>query len=107
MQQRIPTFGSAQTEISELLREWNTALATASASRDADRYACVMVLVMESMDHYNTVHNLIKAYCAPDIGLKSQVLVLCGDGEIRLQTQVVLGAACALRLRQIMEAAIT
>jgi hypothetical protein len=53
-----------------------------------------------------TVQDLFKAYSAPDIGLKSRVLALCGDGEIRLQPQVVLGAACTLHFRQIMEEAI-
>jgi hypothetical protein len=61
---------------------------------------------MESLERYATVHDLIEAYCAPEIGLKSRILALCDDGQIRLQPQVVLGAACALRLRQLMDAAI-
>ena len=106
MQQRSQTFGTSYSAISEILHAWNSALAVARASQKADLYACVIVLVMDPLERYTTVHDLIEAYCAPDIGLKSRVLSLCGDGEIHLQPQVVLGAACALHFRQIMEAAI-
>jgi hypothetical protein len=106
MQRRYATSAPSYTDISEILHAWHTAVAVGHASQEADLYACVVVLIMESLDHYSTVADLIKAYCAPDIGLKSRVLALCGDGEIHLQPQVVLGAACALRFRQLMEAAI-
>jgi hypothetical protein len=101
-QKVVPSYSA----ISGILHAWNSALATASASRGAEHYARVVALVMESLDRYATVHDLIEVYCAPDIGLKSRVLALCGDGDIQLQPQVVLGAACALRLRQLMDAAI-
>lgn len=106
MQQRFQTFGPSHSDISEILHEWGMALAAAHASREAALYACVVVLVMESLDRFQSIHDLIKAYCVPDLGLKSRVLALCDDGQIRLQSQVVLGAACALRLRQLMEQAI-
>ena len=106
MRQRYQTFGPYHTDISTILHAWNSARAIARASQDADLYGCVVTLVMESLDRYTTIHDLIRAYCAPDIGLKSRVLVQCGDGEVHLQPQVTLGAACALRFRQIMEAAI-
>ena len=106
MQHRSQTFGPSYSAISEILHAWNSALAVARASQMADLYACVIVLVMEPLERLTTINDLIKAYCAPDIGLKSRVLALCGDGEIRLQPQVVLGAACGLHFRQIMEAAI-
>jgi hypothetical protein len=106
MEQRYQTVGTSHSNISEIVCAWNSALAIARASQMADLYACVVVLVMEPLERFTTVHDLIEAYCAPDIGLKSRVLALCGDGEIHLQPQVVLGAACALHFRQIMEAAI-
>ena len=106
MQQRNHAFGPSHTDISEILYSWNSALAVARASQLADLYACVIVLVTEPLERFTTVNDLIKAYCAPDIGLKSRVLALCGDGEIRLQPHIVLGAACALHFHQIMEAAI-
>jgi hypothetical protein len=96
MQQRHPPFVPSYSNLSAILHEWHTALGTAQASRKADLYACVVVLVMESLDRYTTIQDLIKAYCSPNIGLKSRVFALSGDGEIRLQPQVVLGPACAL-----------
>ena len=106
MQQRSQTFGTSYSAISEILHAWNSALAVARASQKADLYACVIVLVMDPLDRYTTVQELVKAYAAPDIGLRSRVLALCGDGAIRLQPHLILGAACALRLRQLIEAAI-
>jgi hypothetical protein len=106
MQQRYPTFVPSYSNISAILHEWNRALATVQASREAALNASLVMLVKEALDRYTAIQDLIKAYCTPDIGLKSRVLALCGDGAIRLQPQLVLGAACALRLRQLMEEAI-
>jgi hypothetical protein len=75
-------------------------------SDQGSRYAAVVSIVRESLNRFTTIQDLMKAYAAPDIGLRSRVLALCGDGAIRLQPQLVLGAACALRLRQLMDAAI-
>jgi hypothetical protein len=106
MQQDFPSHAPSYSDISEILHAWQSALAAARASKEAELYACVVVLVMESLERYTAVQELIKAYCAPNLGLKSRVLSLCGEGAIRLQPQVALGAACALRFRQLMEAAI-
>jgi hypothetical protein len=62
MQQRYQTFGPAHSDISEILHVWNSALTIASASREADLHAAVVALVMESLDRYITVYDLIRAY---------------------------------------------
>ena len=106
MQQGHQTFGPATSSVSEAFFAWRWALAMTRASEDADRYAAVVAIVWESLNRFMTVQDLVKAYTAPDIGLRSRVLVLSGDGSIRLQPHLVLGAACAIRLSQLMEAAI-
>jgi hypothetical protein len=92
--------------MSEILHTWHTALAAARASEEADLYAWVVVLVMESLERYTTVPDLITAYFSPHAVLKARVLALCGEGAIRLKPWVVMGAACALQLRQLMDDAV-
>jgi hypothetical protein len=106
VQQSYQTFGPAQGSIREAIYAWQWALVTWRASQEAARYAAVVAIVKESLDRFTAIQDLLQAYNAPDIGLKSRVLALCGEGSIRLQPQVVLGAACALRLRQLMDVAI-
>jgi hypothetical protein len=106
VQQSYQTFGPAQGSIREAIYAWQWALVTSRASEEAARYAAVVAIVKESLDRFTTIQDLLKAYNAPDLGLKSRVFALCGDGFIRLQPQVALGAACALRLRQLMDVAI-
>lgn len=106
MQQSYQTFGPAQCSIREAIYTWQWALVTVRASQEAARYAAVVAIVSEALNRFTSIQDLLKAYNAPDIGLKSRVLAMCGEGSIRLQPQVVLGAACALRLRQLMDVAI-
>jgi hypothetical protein len=106
MQQRFPTSAPSYGNISEILHVWHAALAAARASQEPDLYACVLVLIGQSLERFTTVDELYHAYCFPDIALKSRVLALCGGGAIHLQPEGALGAACALRFRELMEAAI-
>lgn len=106
MPQGYQTFGPTSSSFTETIAIWRWALATTQISDQRARYAAVVSIVRESLDRFTTVQDLMKAYAAPDIGLRSRVLALCGDGAIRLQPQLVLGAACALRFHQVMEAAI-
>ena len=85
---------------------WHTALASARASVEADLYADVVALALEVLDRCTSVQDLYNVYCSPDAALKAHVFALCAKGEIRLEPWVVMGAACALRLRQLMAAAI-
>ena len=106
MQQPYQTSAPMSSEIATVLHEWRTALGAARASEEAELYACVAVLVMESLEHYTTVSDLFNAYRSPDAALKARVLALCGEGESRLEPWVLMGAACALQLRQLMDDAI-
>ena len=81
-------------------------LAAARASEDADLYVCAVALAMESLDRYTTVQDLIDVYCSPDNALKARVLALCDEGEVHLEPWIVMGSACALQFRQLMEKAI-
>ena len=93
MQQSYQTFGPAQGSIREAIYAWQWALVTLRASQEAARHVAVVAIVSESLNRFTTIQELLQAYNAPDIGLKSRVLALCGEGTIRLQPQVVLGAA--------------
>jgi hypothetical protein len=106
MRQQNQTTAPLRSDISEILRAWHVALAAARASEEADLYACAVALAMESFDGYTTVQDLIGVYCAPDDALKARVLALCDEGEVHLESGIVMGSACALQFRQIMEKAI-
>ena len=93
--------------MSEILHTWHMALATARASEEAELYACVIVLVMESLEQYTTIPDLIDAYFSPHAVLKARVLALCGEGAVHLEPWVLMGAACALQLHQLMDDAIS
>src|SRR6185437_16914327 len=106
MQQRYQTSTPSRSDMSEILHTWHTALAAARASEDADLYACVAVLVMESLEQYTTIPDLIDAYFSPHAVLKARVLALCGEGAVHLEPWVLMGAACALYLHHLMDDAL-
>jgi hypothetical protein len=106
MQERSRTVAPSHSDISAALHTWHAALAAARASEDADLYALAIVLVLEVLSPYTTLHSLIIAYCSPDVALRSRVLELCDQGDIHLDPWVALGAACALQFRQLMKDAI-
>jgi hypothetical protein len=100
------TSAPLRSDISEILRAWYVALAAARASEEADLYACAVALAIESLDRYTTVQDLVDVYCSPDDALKARVQALCSEGEIHLEPGIVMGSACALQFRQLMEKAI-
>ena len=106
MRQRHQTSAPLRSDFSEILHAWHVALAAARASEDADLYACAVALAMESLDGYTTVQDLIGVYCAPDDALKARALALCGERDVHLEPGIVMGSACALQFRQLMEKAI-
>jgi hypothetical protein len=106
MQERSHTVAPSHSDISAALHTWHAALAAARASEQADLYALAIVLVMEVLHPYTTLQSLINAYCSPDAALRSHVLELCDQGDMRLDSWVALGAACALQFRQLLKNAI-
>jgi hypothetical protein len=103
---RYQTSAPLRSDISEILRAWHVALA-AAASEKADLYACAVALAMESLDRYTAVQDLIDVYCSPDNALQARVLALCDEREVHLEPWIVMGSACALQFRQLMEKAIS
>jgi len=100
--QQYHTLEPTRGEIAEALHEWRTALAAATESVEAELYACASVLVLDSLARYTTLRELINAYFFPDPDLKILMLDLCAGGDIRLQPRLLMGASCALRLRQLV-----
>ena len=85
-----------------VLHEWTTLLAEATGSLYAERYRCAAATVVGSLDPVKSMHELAKAFFSPPPYLKFLVLTLCLDEEIDLFPHVLLGASCALRLRQLL-----
>jgi hypothetical protein len=95
-----------QSDFTTAVHTWNTALMQARSSDMADLYACVVTITLSSLACYTTIRDLLTAYKSPASSLSEQVMDLCGAGDARLDPSVAFGAACALRLRQLMEQAI-
>jgi hypothetical protein len=106
MRRRHQTSAPLRSDCSEILHAWYVALAAARASVEADLYACAVTLAMESLDRCTTVQDLIGVYCSPDYEVHSLVLALCSEGEVHLEPGIVMGSACALQVRRLMEKAI-
>jgi hypothetical protein len=72
----------------------------------AELYACAVALVMELLERHITCAELVTAFYFPDITLMQVVLELGSGGEIPLQPRLIMGAACATRLRQLVGPAV-
>jgi PAS domain S-box-containing protein len=84
------------------LREWQSDLDEVNASVEAEIYACATELVVAWLQSAQTFDGLLEAYFHPDLELTRLIAELCTEGEILLRPHLLLGAACALRLRQIV-----
>ena len=104
---RAPYAPSAPTheEVSKALHEWHGAAALAMASPKAELYACAAKLVLELLDQHSSCADLVTTFYFPDITIMKVVLELGAGGEIPLQPRLIMGAACAARLRQLVAAA--
>jgi erythromycin esterase-like protein len=88
--------------VARALHEWFAALDAANESVEAEIYACAADLVIEWLQSENTFDGLFCAFSSPGMELTRLVTVLCTEGEILLQPHLLMGASCALRLRQLM-----
>jgi PAS domain S-box-containing protein len=84
------------------LREWQVALDAVNRSVEAELYAAVAELVVAWLQSAQTFESLLEAYFHPDLELSRLIAELCTEGEILLRPHLVMGAACALRLQQIV-----
>ena len=84
------------------LHEWHTALNAANGKAEAEIYACAADLVVEWLQCAKTFDGLLCAFFYPDLELARLITELCTEGEILLQPHVLMGASCALRLRQLV-----
>jgi hypothetical protein len=107
---RAPFAPSAPTrdEVAKALHEWHRASALAMASPKAELaelYACAVALVLDLLDQHSSCADLVTIFYFPDITIMKVVLELGAGGEIPLQPRLIMGAACAARLRQLVAAA--
>ncbi len=84
------------------LHEWYAALDAANDSVEAEIYACAADLAVEWLTSAHTFDDLLSAFFYPDLELTRLITELCTEGDILLQPHVLMGASCALRLRQLM-----
>jgi PAS domain S-box-containing protein len=84
------------------LREWQTALDMVNASVEAEIYACAAELVVAWLQSAQTFDSLLEAFFHPDLELTQLTTELCTEGEILLRPHLLIGASCALRLKQIV-----
>jgi hypothetical protein len=93
-------------EITWALREWSAAVVAAENSDQAEIYADAIKLVFAFLDDLQTVPDLINAYTMSTAELAYLAHELCLHDEATLQPRLLLGASCALRLRELMRQAI-
>jgi hypothetical protein len=84
------------------MHEWYVALDAANASVEAEIYACAADLVVEWLQSEKTFDGLLCAFFSPDLEMIRLITELCTEGEILLQPHLLMGASCALRLRQLV-----
>jgi hypothetical protein len=106
MLQQYERVAPVHSEITPALHEWYAMLAAARASIEADRYASAVACVLETLANHATIRQLVTAYQSPDAAVRTHVFDLCGVGNARLDPRVVVGAACALRFRHLMDQAV-
>jgi hypothetical protein len=63
-------------------------------------------LALELLDRHTTCADLVTAFYFSDVILMQVVFELCAGGEIQLQPRLVMGAACAARLRHLIAAVV-
>jgi hypothetical protein len=84
------------------LHEWSAAFQEVNGSAEAEIYAYAEELVVAHLSDLHTIGELLSAYSSPDRDLKLLITALCTEGETQLRPQLLLGASCALRLRQLV-----
>jgi hypothetical protein len=84
------------------LHEWHAALKATNASVEAEIYECAAELVAEHLCGCATFNDLLNAFFRPDIEQVRLVTELCTEGEVLLQPHLLVGAAYALRVRQLI-----
>jgi hypothetical protein len=101
---RFHALALPRTAVAATLREWYGSLAATAASEEAEGYAFTVALIREALPACDSLQALLQVYYVPDADLRSFVAELCAAGEPPLHPRVVMGAACALRLRQLVAA---
>jgi hypothetical protein len=82
---------------------WTSALRSAQAGADAYSYGCVVSLLAEQFTPVTTIRVLLRLSVSPNPALMQRVVGLCEVSGGELDPHVALDAACALRLRQLLD----
>lgn len=106
MRQQDRLSVSERSEIAWALQEWYTALVEVEQSAQAEIYAYATEVVVAFLDDRHRIDALLEAFTAPSAELRYLVNELCTSGEAPLQPRLLMGASCALRLRELMREAI-
>src|SRR5678816_931165 len=95
-------YPTTRRSVAWALHEWYAALDATNDSLEAEISACAADLVVEWLQGEKTFDGLLSAFFSPDLELMRLVTELCTEGEILLQPRLLMGASCALRLRQLV-----
>jgi hypothetical protein len=93
-------------DVAWTLHEWHAALDAANDSVEAVIYDCAADLVVEWLQSERTLAGLFSAFFHPDVELTRLITELCTQGEILMKPHILMGASCALRLRQLVASAV-
>jgi hypothetical protein len=102
----LPPAPPIKCALTAATHAWNAALKTAQADQEAYLYACVVALLEEPLKAFSTIRALLTVYDTSNRALTQRAVELCDVSGVDLDPRVALGAACALRLRQLMDGAI-
>ena len=103
---QFPALALPRTAVAATLREWYGSLAATAASDEAEGYAFTVALIREALPACDSLQALMEVYYVPDAVVRALVNELSAAGEPPLHPRLVMGAACALRLRQLVAAAV-
>jgi len=98
---------SSRDLISWTLGEWATHLREAAASPHAERYKQATAVLASWLQSVKTMPKLICTFFSPGPDLQTLVFALCTEDDVLLFPHVLMGASCALRLRQMIRQADT
>ena len=103
---QLPALALPRTAIAATLREWYGSLADTAASDEAEAYTFTVALIREALPECDSLQALMEVYFLPDAVVRALVNELCAAGHPPLYPRLVMGAACALRLRQLVAVAV-
>jgi hypothetical protein len=94
---------ASRHDIAWAVQRWHALLAESEAGPYAARSRDATLAVVVALGDCETMRDLLRMFVAPTLDLTRLVIAVCTWDEIHLAPEIVLGAACALHLPQLIE----